>query len=173
MTTATATRVVTMHGQPIELVGHEVKVNSKAPEFVVIDSDLHEVRLSDIHSPVVVLSAVPSLDTKVCDMETRRFNQEADRYGGDVKIVTLSMDLPFAQKRWCAAAGVQNVQVLSDYRDASFGSAYGVLMKDLRLLARCVFVLDANRTVQYVQLVKEVTNEPDYDDVLEAVRKLR
>jgi thiol peroxidase len=105
-------------------------------------------------------------------METRRFNEEASRLGTDVVILTISMDLPFAQKRWCAAAGVDKVQTLSDHRDASFGMAYGVLIKELRLLARAVFLVDRKGVVQYIQLVKEVTQEPDYEEVLKALKKV-
>jgi thiol peroxidase len=115
---------------------------------------------------------VPSLDTPVCDLETRRFNQEAATLGPGVAVLTLSMDLPFAQKRWCGAAGVDKVTTLSDHRDASFGTAYGTLIKELRLLARCVFVVDKDGILRYIQLVKEIAQEPDYAAVLEAVRKL-
>ncbi len=115
---------------------------------------------------------VPSLDTPVCDMQTRKFNEAAGNLGENVAILTISMDLPFAQARWCGAAGVDKVVTLSDHRDAAFGEAYGVLIKELRLLARAIFVVDKDGTVQYIQLVKEVTEEPDYDDVLGAVKKL-
>jgi len=133
---------------------------------------LKPVNLSSFKGRVCVLSSIPSLDTPVCDMETRRFNDEAGKLNDNVAILTISMDLPFAQKRWCGAAGVDKVVTLSDHRDASFGKAYGVLIKELRLLARAIFVLDRNGIVQYLQLVKEVGNEPDYNDVLQAVKKL-
>ena len=164
--------IITMKGNPLTLVGKELKVGDPAPDFEVLDNDLTPVRLSSFKGKVCVVSAVPSLDTPVCDMETRRFNEEAGKLGADVRILTISMDLPFAQKRWCGAAGVDKVVTLSDHRDASFGTAYGVLIKELRLLARAVFVLDSEGTVQYIQIVKEVTDEPDYDAVLEAVNKL-
>jgi thiol peroxidase len=138
----------------------------------VVDNDLGEVNLQDMQEKVLIISSVPSLDTPVCDMETRRFNNEAASLGSEVKILTLSMDLPFAQKRWCGAAGVDRVLTLSDHREASFGLAYGVLIKELRLLARAVFVLDGARTVRSVQLVSEVTEEPDYDPLLEKAREL-
>jgi len=160
-----------MSGGPVTLVGEEVKVGEKAPDFVALANDLSPVSFSSFRGKVCVISSVPSLDTPVCDMETRRFNQEADRLGSDVVILTISMDLPFAQKRWCGAAGVTKVQTLSDHRDASFGTAYGVLIKELRLLARAVFVVDRDGTIQYIQLVKEVTEEPDYEAVLSAVSK--
>lgn len=115
---------------------------------------------------------MPSLDTSVCDRETRRFNEEAGRLGNDVVVLTISMDLPFAQKRWCGAAGIKNVLTLSDHRDASFGRAYGVLIKEIRLLARAVFVVDRTGVIRYIQVVNELTNEPDYEAVLKAVKQL-
>ena len=147
-------------------------VGDAAPDFVVLGNDLSPVRFSSFRGKVCVILSVPSLDTAVCDVETRRFNEEAERLGDEVVILTISMDLPFAQKRWCGASGVTGVQTLSDHRDASFGTAYGVLIKELRLLARAVFVVDREGIVQYVQLVKEMTNEPDYEAVLSAVRQL-
>jgi thiol peroxidase len=164
--------VITMKGNPLTLAGKELKVGDPAPDFEALDNDLTPVRLSSFKGKVCVVSAVPSLDTPVCDMETRRFNEEAGTLGSDVRILTISMDLPFAQKRWCGAAGVDKVITLSDHRDASFGTTYGVLIKELRLLGRAVFVLDREGTIRYIQVVKEVTNEPDYDAVLEAVNKL-
>jgi thiol peroxidase len=163
--------LVTMKGNPVVLVGNEVQSGHMAPDFVAIDNDLKEVRLSSFRGKVVVLSAVPSLDTSVCSLQTRRFNQEAAGLGNDVAILTISMDLPFAQKRWCGAEGVQAVKTLSDHRDAAFGKAYGVLIKDLRLLARAVFVVDRAGRVTYVQLVKEIASEPDYEAVLKAARE--
>jgi thiol peroxidase len=164
--------VITMKGNPLTLAGKELKVGDPAPDFEALDNDLTPVRLSSFKGKVCVVSAVPSLDTPVCDMETRRFNEEAGTLGSDVRILTISMDLPFAQKRWCGAAGVDKVITLSDHRDASFGTTFGVLIKELRLLGRAVFVLDREGTIRYIQVVKEVTNEPDYDAVLEAVNKL-
>ncbi len=164
--------VVTMKGSTLTLVGNQVKVGDQATDFEVIANDLSPVKLSSSDSKVRIICSVPSLDTSVCDTETRRFNEEAQRLGDDVAVLTISMDLPFAQKRWCGAAGVKNVQTLSDYRDASFGKAYGVLIKELRLLARAVFVIDKEGIVRYVQIVDELTNEPDYNAVLEAVENL-
>jgi len=164
--------VVTIHGNPLTLVGNPVKEGDKAPEFTVLDNDLNPVNLSAYKGKVCVISSVPSLDTPVCDMETRRFNTEAGKLSDDVVILTVSMDLPFAQKRWCGAAGVTKVKTLSDHRDASFGSGYGVLIKELRLLARVVFVVDRQGTVRYVELVKEVATEPNYEAALQAVKKL-
>ncbi len=164
--------IITMKGNPLTLVGKELKVGDIAPDIEVLDNDLAPVRLSSFKGKVCVISSVPSLDTPVCDMETRRFNEEAGNLGPDVLILTISMDLPFAQKRWCGAAGVDKVITLSDHRDASFGTDYGVLIKELRLLARAVFVLDREGTIRYIQTVEEVTNEPDYDAVLKAVNEL-
>jgi thioredoxin-dependent peroxiredoxin len=162
---------VTMKGNPLTLVGRAVKVGDKAPDFTVLNNDLSPVRLSSYKGKVLIISSVPSLDTPVCDMETRHFNQEAANLGQGVVILTISMDLPFAQKRWCGAAGVDKVITLSDHREASFGTGYGVLIKELRLLARAVFVIDRKGVIRYVQLVKELTQEPDYEAVLGAVKE--
>ena len=164
--------LVTMRGNPITLLGDELRVGDKAPNFVAVGNDLKPVELAQFSGKVCILSAVPSLDTPICDIETKRFNKEAAGLGDNVKILTISMDLPFAQKRWCGAAGVDKVLTLSDHRDAAFGTAYGVLIKDLRLLARAVFVVDKSGKIQYIQLVKEIGTEPNYDEVLVAVKKL-
>jgi thiol peroxidase len=166
------TGIITMHGNSLTLLGKELKVGDKAPDFELLDNDLKTVKLSGFRNKVLVISSVPSLDTPVCDMETRRFNEEAGKLGDKVAILTVSMDLPFAQKRWCGAAGVERVTTLSDHREAKFGESYGVLIKGLRLLARTVFVVDKNGIIQYIQLVKEVTSEPDYEPVIAAVKKL-
>jgi thiol peroxidase len=164
--------VVTMKGSPLTLTGNEVKVGMKAPDFEVVANDMSTVKLSSFTGKVCIIASVPSLDTSVCDIETHRFNEEAAKLGGNVVVLTISMDLPFAQKRWCGAAGVKNIQTLSDHRDASFGRAFGVLIKELRLLARAVFVVDARGVVRYVQIAPELTHEPDYDAVLKAVKGL-
>lgn len=164
--------LVTFMGNPLTLLGPALKAGDKAPNFNVLDNTLNPVQLSSYKGKVCILSSVPSLDTPVCDLETRRFNQEAATLGSDVAVLTLSMDLPFAQKRWCGAAGVDKVTTLSDHRDASFGTGYGALIKELRLLARCVFVVDRDGVIRYIQVVKEQTQEPDYGAVLDAVRKL-
>jgi len=169
---AERTGLITMKGNPLTLLGNPVKEGDKAPATTLVSNDLSEVKLSSFTGKVLVLSSVPSLDTPVCDTETRRFSQEAGRLGDKVTVVTVSTDLPFAQKRWCGAAGVKNVLTLSDHRDAAFGQDYGMLIKGLRLLARCIFVVDKGGVVRYVQLVKEVADEPDYDSVLAAVKKL-
>lgn len=161
---------VTMKGTPLTLVGPAISVGDAAPDFEALNNDLQPVRLSQFKGETVILSSVPSLDTPVCDMETRRFNQEAEKLGDDVVVLTISMDLPFAQKRWCGAAGVTRVLTLSDHRDASFGKTYGVLIKELRLLARAVFVVGKDGLIKHAQLVKELTEEPDYAAVLNAVK---
>jgi thiol peroxidase len=164
--------IITMKGNPLTLVGNDIKVGDKAPDFIALDNNLAPVRLSAFKGKICVLASVPSLDTPVCDMETRKFNEEASRLGADVVFLTISMDLPFAQRRWCGTSGVTKVQTLSDHRDASFGTSYGVLIKDLRLLARAVFVVDQEGIIQHAQLVKEITQEPNYDAVLSALKKL-
>ena len=163
---------VTMHGNPLTLVGKELSIGDTAPDLELLDNDLNPVKLSSFQGKVCVISSVPSLDTPTCDMETRRFNEAAGQLGDDVVILTVSVDLPFAQKRWCAAAGVENVVTLSDHRDAAFGEAYGVLIKELRLLARSIFVIDRNGSIQYIENVKELSEQPNYDAVLAAAQKL-
>ena len=163
---------VTMHGNPLTLVGKELSIGDAAPDLELLDNDLNPVKLSSFQGKVCVISSVPSLDTPTCDMETRRFNEAAGQLGDDVVILTVSVDLPFAQKRWCAAAGVENVVTLSDHRDAAFGEAYGVLIKELRLLARSIFVIDRNGSIQYIENVKELSEQPNYDAVLAAAQKL-
>ena len=166
------TGIITMKGNPLTLVGKLPEVGEPAPDFEVLDNNLSPVRFSSFLGKVCVIASVPSLDTPVCDLETRRFNEEAAILGADVNILTISMDLPFAQKRWCGTAGVDKVTTLSDHLSASFGEAYGVLIKELRLLARAVFVVDKEGVVHYVQLVKEVADQPDYNEVLGALKKL-
>ena len=165
-------QAITLHGNPLTLVGKEIAMGSPGPDATQVDNELNAVKLSDYRGKVVVISSVPSLDTPVCDMQTRRFNAEATKLGDAVAILTISMDLPFAQSRWCGAAGVEQVITLSDHRDAAFGEAYGLLIKELRLLGRAVMVLDREGVVRYYQLLKEVSEEPDYDAALEAVKEL-
>ena len=160
---------VTFKGKPLTLLGEPAAVGDAAPDFAVLANDLSEVKLSDFRGRVVLIASVPSLDTGVCDIETRRFNEEAAALG-DVKVLAISMDLPFAQKRWCGAAGAENVQTLSDHRAASFGLSYGVLIKELRLLARSVWVIDRKGKIVYVERVKEMAGEPDYQAALAAAR---
>ncbi|SFX17921.1 thiol peroxidase (atypical 2-Cys peroxiredoxin) [Thermoactinomyces sp. DSM 45891] len=161
---------ITFKGGPVTLVGPEVKVGDQAPEFTVLANDLTPVTLASSAGQVRLISVVPSVDTGVCDAQTRRFNEAAAKLDNAV-VLTVSMDLPFAQKRWCAAAGIDQVQTVSDHRDASFGTAYGVLIKELRLLARGVFVVDRNDKVTYVEYVSEATNHPNYEAAIEAAKK--
>jgi thioredoxin-dependent peroxiredoxin len=163
---------VTFKGSPVTLVGNEVKVGDTAPNFTVLANDLSEVTLNDSEGHVRLISVVPSIDTGVCDAQTRRFNEEAASLPG-VKILTISCDLPFAQARWCAAAGIENVQVLSDHRDLSFGEAFGVVMKELRLLARSIFVVDSTGKITYKEIVNEVTNHPNYTAAIEAAKQAK
>ena len=166
------TGAVTMRGNPLTLVGKELRIGDPAPDVELLDNDLNAVKLSSFKGKVCVISSVPSLDTPVCDMETRRFNEAAGKLGDDIVVLTVSMDLPFAQKRWCGAAGVERVITLSDHRAASFGNAFGVLIKELRLLARSIFVVDRSGIIQYIQHVKELSQEPDYDAIIKAVQKI-
>jgi thiol peroxidase len=164
--------IITFKGNQFTLIGPELKVGDKAPDFAVVDNGLAPVSLASSAGKVRIISAVPSLDTPVCDAETRRFNQEAAGLPGDVVVLTISLDLPFAQKRWCGAAGVEKVTTLSDYRDRSFGQNYGVLIKELLLLTRAIFVVDAQDVIRYIQIVPEVTSEPDYAAVIAAAKVL-
>ncbi len=160
---------VTFQGAPLTLAGNELKVGDKAPEVVLLGNDLTPVNISSYKGKTLVIVSVPSLDTPVCDLEVRQFNERAASLGENVVILTVSMDLPFAQKRWCGNAGVERLITLSDHKDAAFGSAYGLLIEELRLLARAVSVVDPTGVIRYVELVKEITHEPDYEACLKAV----
>lgn len=164
---------VTFKGTPLTLLGQGPQVGASAPEFTALRRDLSPFSLSGLAGKTVVINSVPSLDTPVCAMQTRRFNQEAAGLGDDVKVVVVSMDLPFAQSRFCATEGISNLETLSDHRDASFGTAYGLLIKELRLLARAILVVDGKGIVRYSQLVPEVGQEPNYEEALAAVKALR
>lgn len=166
-----ANRSVTMRGNPLTLLGPELKAGDDAPDFSVIDSKLQDVSLADTQGKTRIFSVLPSLDTPVCDQQTRRFNKEAAALGDDVVIYTISADLPFAASRWCGAAGVDQVQCLSDHRALSFGDAYGTHVKELRLDARAIFVVDPSGKLVHVEYVGEISEHPDYDAALEAVRK--
>ena len=166
------TGIVTFKGNPMTLLGPALKVGDTAPDFAAVDNGLAAVTLSSYAGKVKILTTVPSLDTPVCDTETRRFNQEAASLPGDVVVLTVNLDLPFAQKRWCGAAGIDRVVTLSDYRERSFGLGYGVLIKELMLLARAVFVVDAANIIRYIQIVAETTGEPDYDGAIAAAKAL-
>lgn len=165
--------VITFGGNPLTLLGPALAVGSQAPDFTLSANDLSPKTLSDYKGKIVVLSVVPSLDTGVCDLQTKRFNKEATALGDDVKVLTVSVDLPFAQARWCGTAGVENVETLSDHLNLNFGLAYGVAIQELRLLTRAVFVIDKNGKVTYAQVVPEVTNEVDFDAALSAVAALK
>ena len=163
---------VTFKGNPLTLIGPDIKIGDKAPNFQVIAKDLSPVTLDSSKGKIRLISVVPSLDTPVCDQQTRRFNEEAAKLPANVEVLTVSADLPFAQARFCGAANIDRVKTLSDHRELSFGQAYGVLIKELKLLARSVFVVDGADRVQYVEIVKEVTNHPNYDAALAAVKKV-
>jgi thiol peroxidase len=167
------TGITTFKGNPVTLLGPALKVGDKAPDFRVVDTALAPVTLGTFKGKTKIISAVPSLDTPVCDTETRRFNQEAAQLDSTIVVLTISMDLPFAQKRWCAASGIDRVTTLSDYQERSFALAYGVLVKDLQLLSRSIFVVDSDDTIRYIQHVPEITAEPDYAAVLEAAKGLQ
>lgn len=163
---------VTMDGQPLTLIGNTVEVGEKSPDFEVTDSELHPITFNEIRKGITLLISVPSLDTSVCSKESKRFSTEVEKLGGGVNALLISMDLPFAQDRWLKEAGIANIRALSDYRLADFGRSYGVLIQDLRLLARAVWIVDRERVIRYNQLVKEVADEPDYDEVIAAVKNI-
>lgn len=163
---------VKMKGNPLTLIGNEVKVGDKAPDFTVVTKSLSPASLASYAGKKKIISVVPSLDTGVCSIMTKRFNTEASKLGDDVVVLTISMDLPFAQARWCGAEGVDRVETLSDYMAADFGMKYGLLIKELRLLSRAVLVVDANDIVRYKELVEELTHEPDYNAALAAAKKI-
>jgi thioredoxin-dependent peroxiredoxin len=166
------TDVTTFKGNPVTLLGPALKTGDRAPDFLVVNTSLSPIKLSDFQGKIKIISAVPSLDTPVCDAETRRFNQEAAKLPDNVVVLTVSLDLPFAQSRWCGAAGIDRVTLLSDYQDRSFASAYGVLIKELKLLSRSIFVVDSGDTIRYIQHVPEITAEPDYAAVISAAKGL-
>src|SRR6476620_4553516 len=159
----------TLKGNPLTLVGPELKPGDKAPDFTLVDNGLKPVTLKDTGNTVRIISVVPSLDTPVCDAQTKRFNEEAAKLPG-VDIITVSMDLPFAQKRWCGAFGVDKVKMLSDHKDGSFGAGYGTLIKELRIESRAIFVVDPNNKIRHAEYVKEVADHPNYEAALSAAR---
>ena len=162
--------VTSFKGDPVTLLGSELKIGDQAPDFRVVDTDLNPVSLVDFKGKTKIICTVPSLDTPICDTEIRRFNQEAAQLPDSVVVLTISLDLPFAQKRWCGGAGIDRVKILSDYQDRSFGLAYGALIKELKLLSRSIFVVDADDTIRYIQHVSEITEEPDYVAALDAAK---
>lgn len=166
------TGLVTFKGNPMTLLGPPLKVGARVPPFILLDNGLQPVRLEDSAGKVRLITVVPSLDTSVCDTMTRKFNQRAADLPDEVVVYTVSVDLPFAQARWCGNAGIDKVKTLSDYQERSFGMDYGLLIKELKLLARAVLVIDREDKLRYFQLVGEVTDEPDYQEALDAVREL-
>jgi thiol peroxidase len=166
------TDAVTFQGNPLTLVGPRLHPGDKAPDFEVLANDLSPVTLEDSAGKVRLISVVPSLDTGVCDAQTRRFNEEVGKCGGNVIGYTVSADLPFAQARWCGAAGIENIQTLSDHRLMSFGDAYGTHIEELRLDSRAVFVVDAQDVIRYVEYVDEITHHPNYDAAVKALKEI-
>lgn len=164
--------IATVKGDPITLLGEEIKVGQKAPGFKVVASGLSEVSLEDFKGKIKLIASVPSLDTPICDLQIKRFNDEATKISKDVVIIFISMDLPFAQKRFCDAYNIKKVETFSDHKDGNFGLGYGVLIKELRLLARAIFIIDKNDIIQYVEYVKELGSHPDYETVLGALKKV-
>ncbi|OZB96761.1 thiol peroxidase [Paenibacillus sp. XY044] len=166
------TNAATFKGNPITLIGPELHVGDAAPEFKVSKNLLEEATLKDYAGKIKLISVVPSLDTGVCDAQTRRFNEEAAGLGDDVIVLTISADLPFAQERWCAAAGIDRVVTLSDHKEMSFGDAYGVHIKEFRLDMRSIFVVDKNDKITYVEYLKEMAEHPNYESAVAAVKEL-
>ena len=170
--------VITVRGKQAALLGPDLKVGDRAPDFkalscvTLIDQEPKQVSLRDFAGKICLISVTPSLDTPVCDLQARRLNQEAATFPGNVVVLNISMDLPYAARRFCATAGIEKVEVLSDHKDASFGMAYGVLIKELRLLTRSIFVIDQNGIIRYKEIVPDTTRHPDYDRAIDAVRSL-
>ncbi len=165
------TGAVNWRGTPMTLIGPELKPGDHAPDFTCLDNSLKPVSLKDTAGAVRVFSVVPSLDTPVCDAQTRRFNEEAATLPG-VEIYTISVDLPFAQRRYCNSFGIDRVQMLSDYKEASFGASYGTLIKELRINSRALFVLDRDNVIRHVEYVRETSTHPNYEAALNAARAL-
>jgi len=166
------TGLVTVHGKPLTLLGNELKTGDKLPAFTVVDNDLNEVLSQNLPGKIKIFSVVPSLDTPVCDLQTQRFEAEAAGIPGDVGIYTISMDLPFAQKRYCGAHAITKIKTLSDHKYASFGTAFGVLIKETRLLARSIFIINSSGSISYVEIVKELSEHPDYTKALQELKKI-
>ncbi|MFN7925333.1 MAG: thiol peroxidase [Bryobacteraceae bacterium] len=162
-------RTTTLRGNALELAGPELHAGDPAPNFEAVDNALKPVTLDSTGAGVRIFSVVPSLDTPVCDAQTKRFNEEAAKLSG-VGIYTFSMDLPFAQKRWCGAFGIDKVNMVSDHRTGSFGYAYGTLIKDLRIHSRAIFVVDKSNKIVHAEYVPEVAEHPNYDAALAAVK---
>ena len=165
-------RTVTVKGQPVNLTGTELNVGDKAPDFALLSNSMATVRLSDSAGKIRLLSVVTSLDTSTCSTQTKTFNDKLAALGDAVRAYTISADLPFAQKRFCDTGGINKTETLSDHREMSFGRSYGLLMADLRLLARAVLVVDKSDIIRYIQVVDEVSDEPDYDRALKALQEV-
>jgi len=165
-------RKIIFGGNPVELVGNEIKTSDKAPDFSVLDISLKPVKLSDFKGKVKLISVFPSIDTSVCSIQNHKFNNEAGSYGSNVVFLAISMDLPFALKRFCGAEGINNLITLSDHRNIDFGNKYGFLIKDLRLLARGVVIIDKDDVIRYVEVVPEIGHEPKYDDAIKVLKSL-
>lgn len=163
-------RITTMGGAPLHLEGTEPTVGAPAPDFTCVANDMAAKSMADYKGKVLLIASVPSLDTPVCDLETKRFNAEAASLSEDVQVLVISMDLPFAQARWCGAAGIENLETLSDHKEAAFGKNWGMLVSELRLLGRAVFVVDREGVLRHAQIVPEIGNEPDYEAALRAVK---
>ena len=163
---------VKVKGSPVTLIGEEIKTGQSARDFKVLNTNMEEVTLSGLKNKIKLIASVPSLDTPVCDLEIKRFNDEAAKLSKDLVIIFISMDLPFAQKRFCQANEIKIVKTLSDHRDADFGQKFGVLIKELRLLARAIFILDKNDVIKYIQIVPELSSPPDYDQALSALKNV-
>jgi thioredoxin-dependent peroxiredoxin len=164
--------IVTSHGKPLTLIGPDIQIGDRAPDFAALDGELNRITLNSYAGKIKVISVTPSLDTPVCDLQLRRFNHEAALLPHDVVVLNISMDLPFAISRFCIAADIDRAKALSDHREASFGLAYGVLIKELRLLARSIFIVDRNDIVRYKEIVKEQSNHPDYEKALSSLSEV-
>lgn len=164
--------VIAFQGNPLTLLGPELKPGDKAPDFTCLDGELKPVGLKDFAGKIKIISVTPSLDTPVCDLQLRKFNTEAANLPGDVAVLNISVDLPFAIARFCTSAGIEKVKALSDHRDAAFGMAYGILIKELRLLARAIFVLDRGDLIRYVEIVPEISNQPEYEKAVAAAKQM-
>jgi len=164
--------VVTIGGKPVTLLGREIKVGDKAPDFTIITKDSEPFDFKSTSGKIRLISVFLSLDTGICDTQARRFNEETASFGDKVEILNISVDLPYTQKRWCGAAGIDKIKLLTDHRDVQFGEAYGVLVKGLRVLARAIFVIDQDDVVKYVEYLPEIGSHPDYDKAIQAVKNL-
>ena len=166
------TGIITFLGNGLTLDGPELKAGDKAPDFTVLDNELNPVSLNDFSGKVKIISVTPSLDTPVCDAQLRKFNEEAAKVGDNIVIMNISMDLPFANARFCTTAGIEKVKTYSDHKDASFGMAYGLLVSELRLLTRAIIIIDSKNSIKHFEIVPEITNHPDYNKALEVAKSL-